>query len=54
MYKHPNTHISKQIHTEAYKGGLNLKKSRIIQNSCFVLIVLSEAKRGNDTKYSIL
>ena len=20
MYKHPNTHISKQIHTEAYKG----------------------------------
>ena len=36
MYKRPNTHISKQIHTEAYKGALNLKKIRIIQNRYFV------------------
>ena len=29
MYKHPNTHISKQIHTEAYKRGLNLKNPKL-------------------------
>ena len=26
MYEHPNTHISKQIHTEASKEGLESKK----------------------------
>lgn len=29
MYKHPNTHISKQIHTEASKEGLESKKSKL-------------------------
>ena len=29
MYKRPNTHISKQIHTEAYKGALNLKNPKL-------------------------
>ena len=29
MYQHPNTHISKQIHTEAYKGALNLKNPKL-------------------------
>ena len=36
MYKHPNTHISKQIHTEASKEGLESKKIQIIQNRYFV------------------
>ena len=29
MYKRPNTHISKQIHTEAYKEGLESKNSKL-------------------------
>ena len=29
MYEHPNTHISKQIHTEASKEGLESKNPKL-------------------------
>lgn len=43
MYKHPNTHISKQIHTETYKGGLNLKNSKLYK----IAVLFSSAERSD-------
>lgn len=43
MYKHPNTHFSKQIHTEAYKGGLNLKNPKLYK----IAVLFSSAERSD-------
>lgn len=43
MYKHPNTHISKQIHTEAYKEGLESKNSKLYK----IAVLFSSAERSD-------